>query len=210
LFDKDPLAIKAHALAYYLHQIAAPEKKRYRKASIVFPLPLYIGHPEEVAGMVRSAGGDEVAVAAAFLHDTLEDTVVEAADMIREQCGPEVLTLVQECTEEGANADKKVPWKGRKEAYLAHLRFLSGRAIGIVVADKLQSVRELLRQVRREPDKVWYRFSSSKEEQRWFYESLVLALRQRLDVLREGQEATYLVGVMALLEEFQQVVDDIF
>lgn len=34
----------------------------------------YIGHPERVAEKVRQAGGSQVLIAAAWLHDVLEDT----------------------------------------------------------------------------------------------------------------------------------------
>lgn len=41
----------------------------------------YLGHPERVAARTASAGGDERAVAAAWLHDVLEDTAVTADEL---------------------------------------------------------------------------------------------------------------------------------
>lgn len=42
----------------------------------------YIGHPERVAAGVRTHGGDDGAVAAAWLHDVLEDCDVTAGDLL--------------------------------------------------------------------------------------------------------------------------------
>lgn len=36
----------------------------------------YIRHPEAVAKLVQASGGDTAMVAAAWLHDTVEDTAV--------------------------------------------------------------------------------------------------------------------------------------
>jgi len=48
-----------------------------RKASIVPEVP-YLSHLMTVAGMVQEYGGSDVAVAAAWLHDSIEDTKPEA------------------------------------------------------------------------------------------------------------------------------------
>lgn len=41
----------------------------------------YIGHPERVARAVRRMGGDDNAVAAAWLHDVVEDTGITLDDL---------------------------------------------------------------------------------------------------------------------------------
>lgn len=57
----------------------------------------YIGHPMVVAAVVRAAGGDETAVAAALLHDVIEDTEVKPSDLF-ELVGEGVTDLVVELT----------------------------------------------------------------------------------------------------------------
>lgn len=42
---------------------------------------LYILHPHRVAILVEEAGGDEVQVAIAWLHDTVEDTALQLSDI---------------------------------------------------------------------------------------------------------------------------------
>lgn len=57
----------------------------------------YVTHPMRVAKNVAAAGGDEAQVAAAWLHDTVEDTPVTVAG-IRAVFGPDVAKLVEELT----------------------------------------------------------------------------------------------------------------
>jgi (p)ppGpp synthase/HD superfamily hydrolase len=58
----------------------------------------YIVHPTAVAEMVKLAGGDEAAIAAAFLHDTLEDTDTSFSELAAE-FGTEIANLVNELTD---------------------------------------------------------------------------------------------------------------
>lgn len=53
----------------------------------------YVVHPIEVSEIVASVGGTEAMVAAALLHDVLEDTEV-TVDVLEEQFGSEVADLV--------------------------------------------------------------------------------------------------------------------
>lgn len=100
--DKSQRAI---TLAFALHG------DQKRKASIIPGAP-YISHLMEVAGMVAANGGDDETVAAALLHDAIEDQGAETRDAILEQCGPRVLALVEECTEAGTGGATKAPLEG--------------------------------------------------------------------------------------------------
>lgn len=53
----------------------------------------YIVHPQEVAQIVAEAGGTDEMVAAAWLHDTVEDTGV-TIELVRAEFGAEVAELV--------------------------------------------------------------------------------------------------------------------
>lgn len=54
----------------------------------------YIGHPARVAGHAQAAGGAAEAVAAAWLHDVLEDTPVTAEDLRASRIPDEVISAV--------------------------------------------------------------------------------------------------------------------
>src|SRR5436853_5340885 len=86
------LIIESVKLASKLHS------RQRKKKSIVPNIP-YMGHLMEVAGIVQANGGDETTVAAALLHDAIEDRGAEAREQIRERFGQEVLAIVEACTE---------------------------------------------------------------------------------------------------------------
>ncbi|HSI73859.1 MAG TPA: HD domain-containing protein [Fimbriimonas sp.] len=69
---------------------------KYRKGEV--PLP-YVVHPMDVLFKVRHLGGisDEDALAAAALHDVIEDAHV-SAELLEDQFGPKVARLVQQLT----------------------------------------------------------------------------------------------------------------
>lgn len=184
---------RAVTLAFALHG------EQTRKASIIPNAP-YISHLMEVAGMVAANGGDDETVAAALLHDAIEDQGAETRDAILEQCGPRVLALVEECTEAGTGGATKAPWRARKESYLAHIAEASPEALLISVADKLQSARELKRQVRRQGDDAYSFSGAGKEGQLWFHNALVDAYYARIASLEGGEYN--LAGIKALIDDF--------
>src|SRR5215831_1568574 len=64
----------------------------------------YFSHLAVVAEMVKAAGADEATVAAAYLHDTVEDVGVTYAELERE-FGSEVAALVREVSKVSALSD---------------------------------------------------------------------------------------------------------
>lgn len=97
-----------------------------------------IDHPVEVAGLLSEAGFEETVVAAALLHDTVEDTTLTTAE-IEEYFGTAVAVLVSEMTE-----DPRIePYPVRKaEARSRVMR--DPCAAAIYAADKLANTRNLL------------------------------------------------------------------
>jgi len=100
----------------------------------------YINHPIALAevlwfeGRVRSA----VTIAAAILHDTIEDTET-TADELRGAFGPEVAAIVEEVTD--------VKWLGktsRKKLQVARAKSSSHKARQVKLADKICNLRDIL------------------------------------------------------------------
>lgn len=58
----------------------------------------YITHPEAVAGIVASVDGTDEMIAAAYLHDVIEDTSVQIGE-IMELFGPDVAFMVDMLTD---------------------------------------------------------------------------------------------------------------
>lgn len=100
------------------------------------PLP-YAVHLEEVVDFVTRHGGDPETIAAAWLHDTVEDTGVTLEEIER-RFGSTVAGLVKELTD-----DKSLPKPERKRRQVASAPTKSARAALIKVGDKTSNVRAL-------------------------------------------------------------------
>lgn len=85
----------------------------------------YITHPERVAAYVAESGGDTLAVAAAWLHDVLEDSTVESSDLRAAGVEYDVIATVERVTRAGHAHD---------DHYYARIRG-SERATQVKLAD---------------------------------------------------------------------------
>lgn len=189
------MVVEAVKLASKLHQ------RQRKKKSIIPDIP-YMGHLLEVAGIVQANGGDETTVAAALLHDAIEDQGAQARQHIREQFGQEVLAIVEACTE--SEDLPKSAWRQRKESYLRLVETASRQALLVMVADKLQNGRALLRRLKIEGAKGWGH--PGREEKLWYFQSLLQAMHARLDHLRQETEHPTLISLSLLLEEYEDIV----
>jgi (p)ppGpp synthase/HD superfamily hydrolase len=101
----------------------------------------YIVHPAEVAGIVADAGGTESQIAAAWLHDVVEDTGV-TIEVIRAEFGDEIATLV------GWLTDVSRPEQGnravRKAIDRAHTAAAPGAAQTVKLADLISNTRSIV------------------------------------------------------------------
>jgi GTP pyrophosphokinase len=172
-----------------------------KKQPIVPDIP-YMGHLMEVAGMVQANGGDATTVAAALLHDVIEDQGTEAREQIHIICGQEVLAIVEACTE--SETFPKPPWKERKKAYLKQIETASVRTLLVMVADKLQNGRALVRRLKVEGVEGWG--SPSREEKVWYFQSLLEAMHCRLIQLEQEVNHPTLLSLSLLLDEYAEVV----
>ncbi len=99
----------------------------------------YINHPIEVARLLVTVGGikDEEVLAAAILHDTIEDTETTAEE-IEERFGKTVLDMVLECTD-----DKSLPKAERKRRQIENASHKSPSAKCLKIADKISNVNDI-------------------------------------------------------------------
>jgi len=100
----------------------------------------YLNHLVEVAFLVSTALSepDDNLVVAAFLHDSIEDVGVAAAELTK-RFGQDVGDLVVEMTD-----DKSLPKDERKRLQIEHAPKLSVRAQVIKLADKISNLRSIL------------------------------------------------------------------
>ncbi len=194
------LVARAFLLAADLHA------GQTRKASLVPRVP-YLSHLMEVAGMVMASGAPATVVAAALLHDAIEDQGNQTRVSIREQLGVEVLALVEECTEPGTGGASKAPWLERKRAALQRARGLSMGALMIMVADKLQNMRELRRNVALRGDEAFQGFRADKSSILWFHQEIAREMQQRIVVLGKDDPTEPLLLITSCwLQELNDVL----
>lgn len=100
----------------------------------------YISHPYRVANILRTVGNvhDEDVLAAAILHDTIEDTHVSHADLVKE-FGPKVADMVAECSD-----DKNLHKDERKRLQVVHAPHKSDGAALVKVGDKIANLADLI------------------------------------------------------------------
>lgn len=155
---------KAAAFAEQAHRGAV------RKGTVI----PYITHPLEAAVIVASVTEDPELIAAALLHDVIEDAGVSRRQL-EEEFGKRVADLVAAETE-----DKTKSWKERKGATLEHLKTASWEEKLVVLGDKLSNIRCTARDYFLLGEQIWERFNEKRKEQHgWYY----LGVAERLQEL---------------------------
>ena len=135
----------------------------------------YILHPMEAAVIVGTMTDDQNLIAAAALHDVVEDAGVTIEE-IEEKFGKRVRELVESETEDKrADLPPAATWRIRKEESLAVLKNASDTAVLMVwLGDKLANMRSIYRDFKVEGEAMWQRFNQKDvSEQAWYYRSIV-------------------------------------
>ncbi len=105
----------------------------------------FIKHPLEVARLLRDVGCEEAVVAAGLLHDIVEDTDVDVAELSA-RFGDDVAALVDAVTDDSCVEGYRL----RKQLLRDHVRFIGGDVALLFAADKIAKVREWPKRVRRD------------------------------------------------------------
>lgn len=139
----------------------------------------YILHPMEAVGIVASLSTDPELLAAAILHDTVEDTPV-TIEQIRQEFGDRVATLVYNDT---SHLPPSAPWRDRKQAQADAIAAASRDSKIVAIGDKLSNLRTIVADYRQLGDALWQRFSApnGKEDVLWYYTLLASALKELAD-----------------------------
>lgn len=99
----------------------------------------YINHPIALAHILVNEAGvdDEVVIAAAILHDTIEDTDTTGEE-IEKHFGAHIRSIVEEVTD-----DMTLPKLERRALQIQHASGLSKEAALVKLADKIANLRDL-------------------------------------------------------------------
>ena len=143
----------------------------------------YILHCTEAAAIAATMTQDQEVLAAAVLHDVVEDTDV-TAETLEAEFGSHVAQLV------GAMSENKRPelspedtWLVRKEETIAALEESTDLAVAqLYLADKLSNLRGIARDYEEYGDDLWEFFhQKSRAKQSWYYYRLETALEKLSD-----------------------------
>lgn len=157
----------------------------------------YIVHPLEAMEIVATMTPDQELLAAAALHDTIEDTSVTIDDLRRE-FGDRVATIVE------AESDKflegipdEASWHQRKQAAIDRIAAAPFESKIVAMGDKLSNMRAIWRDYQEQGDELWKIFhAKDKKDHEWHYRGLAASLSE-------------LSGTFAY-KEFVALIDDVF
>lgn len=157
----------------------------------------YIVHPMEAMEIVATMTPDQELLAAAALHDTVEDTSVTVED-IRAQFGDRVASLVQSESDvfiEGRSEEDS--WHDRKQAAIDRLAAASHEAKMVALGDKLSNMRAIARDYAVKGDALWSLFhAKDPKDHEWHYRGLAESLKELSDTFA--------------YKEFVSLIDQVF
>ena len=157
----------------------------------------YIVHPLEAVEIVATMTADQELLAAAALHDTVEDTDV-TVELLRAEFGDRVARLVEEESdkfEEGVS--EEASWHARKRAAIERLSRASRDAKMVALGDKLSNMRAIARDYAVQGDALWDLFhAKDPKDHEWHYRGLADALRELEDTVA--------------YQEFENLINQVF
>lgn len=157
----------------------------------------YIVHPLEAVEIVATMTADQELLAAAALHDTVEDTDV-TVEQLRAEFGDRIAALVaseSDIVVEGASEEQS--WHARKQAAIDRLARASHDAKIVALGDKLSNMRAIARDYATQGDQLWNLFhAKDPKDHEWHYRGLADALRELKDTFA--------------FQEFEQLINQVF
>lgn len=157
----------------------------------------YIVHPMEAMEIVATITPDQELLAAAALHDTIEDTDV-TVEQIREAFGERVANLVHtESDQQIEGVSEEDSWHDRKQIAIDRLAAASRDAKIVAMGDKLSNMRAIWRDYQQKGDALWNIFHvKDKASHEWHYRGLAASLSELSDTFA--------------YKEFVRLIDEVF
>ncbi len=157
----------------------------------------YIIHPMEAMEIVATMTTDQEVLAAAALHDTVEDTDVTVEDL-RLEFGDRIASLVaQESEKRAEGMSDEESWHDRKRTAIDRLAKAPYDVKIVALGDKLSNIRAIARDYSEIGDALWKRFhAQDPKDHEWHYRGIA-------DSLRELQDT-------AAFQEFESLINKVF
>ena len=157
----------------------------------------YIVHPLEAVEIVATMTADQELLAAAALHDTVEDTEV-TVDQIRAEFGERIAALVADESDTfEAGVSEEDSWHSRKRVAIERLARASHDAKIVALGDKLSNMRAIARDYAVKGDELWNIFhAKDPKDHEWHYRGLADSLRELEDTFA--------------FKEFESLINQVF
>lgn len=154
----------------------------------------YVIHVMEAAAIVASITNDPDLIAAALLHDVIEDTET-TEETLRTEFGDRVADLVMgESDIEMPGLSEADSWQARKQYAINRLAHQSRDGKIVALGDKLSNMRAIARDFDEIGDELWNRFHAPDPRlHQWHYEKLAEAMKDLADTAAY-REFSYLIG----------------
>ena len=157
----------------------------------------YIVHPMEAMEIVATMTADQELLAAAALHDTVEDTDV-TVEQLRAEFGDRIAGLVaaeSDAFVEGVSDEDS--WHTRKQAAIDRLARAPHDAKMVALGDKLSNMRAIARDYAVQGDALWNIFhAKDPKDHEWHYRGLAESLRELQDSFA--------------FQEFEHLINEVF
>ncbi|MBO6082380.1 MAG: bifunctional (p)ppGpp synthetase/guanosine-3',5'-bis(diphosphate) 3'-pyrophosphohydrolase [Bacteroidales bacterium] len=141
----------------------------------------YLVHPLEAMAIVATMTPDQELLAAAVLHDVVEDTSYTVED-IRAEFGDRVARIVAAESDSQIAGDPCGSWHYRKEQALKKLASASRDVKMVALGDKLSNMRAIARDYSAQGESFWDLFhAKDPAEHAWRYHALADALSELSD-----------------------------
>ena len=146
----------------------------------------YIVHPMEAVEIVATITSDQELLAAAALHDTIEDTDV-TVEQLRRAFGERIAHLVHAESDQidgelFNGEDEEGTWHARKQAAIDRLAAAPHDAKIVALGDKLSNMRAIWRDYQVKGDELWKIFHvKDKASHEWHYRGLATSLSELSD-----------------------------
>ena len=157
----------------------------------------YIVHPMEAMEIVSTMTPNQELLAAAVLHDTVEDTGV-TIDQIREEFGDRIASIVDAESDKGIEGrSEEESWHDRKRGARERLAKAPRDTKIVALGDKLSNMRAIARDYAEKGDGLWKIFHvTDKKDHEWHYRGLADSLRELQDTFA--------------FKEFESLINQVF
>ena len=155
----------------------------------------YILHPLAAMAVVKKYTFDEDVLAAAVLHDTVEDTPV-TVEQLEKEFGPRVAALVASVSEDKReNLPAEATWVERKRETIQRLREASRETKLICLGDKYSNLMDMYYDYEDLGDELWERFNQKDMRlHAWYYGEIYKILEKEFKWSTEIDEFEGMMG----------------